>query len=60
MKVFLRDNKTKKKYIIKGISTKQYQKGEYDETLLFETIYQLLMKHNIDDGVIIDKDGVRL
>lgn len=60
MKVFLKDNDTKKQYVIKGISAKQYKKGEYDEAQLFETIYQLLMKHAIDDGVLIDKNGVRL
>lgn len=60
MRVFLRDTKTKKKYAIKGINAKDYKDGRYDETELYSQIYEILIKHNIEDGEIIDKSGTKL
>jgi hypothetical protein len=60
MKMFIRDLKTNKKYLIKGISCKQYQTGEYSESELFEKIYQLLIKHDIQESELINDKGQRV
>jgi hypothetical protein len=58
--IYIRDAKTKKKYPIKGITESQYNTGNYAETEMFDKIYQLLIKHDIQDGELINKKGERL
>ena len=58
--IYIRDTKTKKKYLIKGISEAQYSSGNYVEGEMFDKIYQLLIKHDIKDVELINKKGERV
>jgi hypothetical protein len=51
--------KTKKKYLLKGFTEQEYHNGTR-ETELFDRIYKLLIKHDIQDGEIINNKGERI
>jgi len=57
--IYIRDSKTKKRYLIKGISEQQYKNDE-NYTDLYDKIYKLLIKHNIQDAEIINEKGQRI
>ena len=57
--IYIRDSKTKKKYALKGFTEQDYNEGNR-EAELFDRIYKLLIKHDIQDGEIINKKGERI
>lgn len=57
--IYIRDSKTKKRYLIKGISEQQYKNDE-NYTDLYDKIYKLLIKHDIQDAEIINEKGQRI
>jgi hypothetical protein len=51
--------RNKKKYLIKGITEQQYRNDD-NYTDLYDKIYKLLIKHDIQDAEIINEKGERL
>lgn len=57
--IYIRDMRNKKKYLIKGITEQQYRNDD-NYTDLYDKIYKLLIKHDIQDAEIINEKGERL
>ena len=57
--IYIRDAKTRKKYLLKGFTEQEYNNGTR-ETELFDKIYKLIIKHDIQDGEIINNKGERI
>ena len=60
MKVYIRDMGKTEKHLVKGITAKQYETGDYDEGELYSKIYEILTKYDIQEAELINSKGERL